>query len=196
MNNGSGDRLTVSLRGGGRLKARQIRLTGLWLRPHGRALARGLPCVAARGAVAKVNVTTRATAASVTVRGAPGRGSSSNPSSRRVTKRRRHFPTVGWVTRSSRATAVWVFPAAHPRITRARKAVACAVFGRRAQFSSAPRSSALTSNVGIGRPSRRIRVLLSPRRTHSAATPFHELRTQDTRWHLDYRRRDLRITKI
>jgi hypothetical protein len=37
MNHGSGDRLNVSLRCGGTLKARQIRLTVLWLRPHGRA---------------------------------------------------------------------------------------------------------------------------------------------------------------
>jgi hypothetical protein len=34
------------------------------------------------------------------------------------------------------------------RISRARKAVACAVFGRRAQFSSAPRSSALNTKSG------------------------------------------------
>ena len=119
MNNGSGDSLNVSLRCGCKLKARQIRLTVLWLRPHWRAMARVLQCVASRGVVSKVNVTTRSTAASVTVRGAPGRGSSSNPSSRFATKRLRHLPTVCLVTRSSRATAVFVFPAAHPRISRA-----------------------------------------------------------------------------
>ena len=143
-------------------------------------MARVLQCVASRGVVSKVSVTTRSTAASVTVRGAPGRGSSSNPSRRFATKRLRHLPTVCLVTRSSRATAVFVFPAAHSRITRARRAVACAVFGRRAQFSSASRSSPLTINSRSGRPSRRIRVLLSTRRTHWVANLFHELRTQDT----------------
>jgi hypothetical protein len=54
-------------------------------------------------------------------------------------KRLRHLPTVCLVMRSSRATAVLVFPAAQPKIRRARRAVACAVIGRRAQFSSVPR---------------------------------------------------------
>jgi hypothetical protein len=44
------------------------------------------------------------TCASLTVRGAPGRGSSSSPSSRLATNRVRHFPTVCFVTRSSRHT--------------------------------------------------------------------------------------------
>jgi hypothetical protein len=41
-------------------------------------------------------------------------------------------------------------PAAHPRISRARRAVACAVFERRVQFSSISRSSALSTNSAIG----------------------------------------------
>jgi hypothetical protein len=59
MNNGSGDSLNVSLRCGCRLNARQIRLTVLWLSPHCRAIARVLQCVASRGVVSRVNVTTR-----------------------------------------------------------------------------------------------------------------------------------------
>jgi hypothetical protein len=151
MNSGSGDSLNVSLRCGCKLKARQIRLTVLWLRPHCRAIARVLQCVASRGVVSRVNVTTRSTAASVMVRGAPGRGSSSNPSSRFATKRLRHLPTVCLVTRSSRATAVFVFPAAHPRISRACSAVACAVFGRRARSREPrvlPHSTPTPGSVG------------------------------------------------
>ncbi len=102
MNNGSGDSLKVSLRCGCRLKARQIRLTVLWLMPHCRAIARVLQCVASRGVVSRVNVTTRSTSASLTVRGAPGRGSSSNPSSRFATKRLRHLPRSAW-SRAARA---------------------------------------------------------------------------------------------
>ena len=59
-----------------------------------RAMARVLQCVACAGVVSRVRVTIRSTAASVTVRGAPGRGSSSSPSRRWVIKRWRHFPTV------------------------------------------------------------------------------------------------------
>ena len=39
-----------------------------------------------------------------------------------------HFPTVGLDTLSSSATAVFVFPSAHPSIIRARWANACAKF--------------------------------------------------------------------
>src|SRR5215469_406522 len=44
----------------------------------------------------------------------PGRGSSSNPSTPRSTKRRRHLPTVCTVTRSRAATALLLKPKAQP----------------------------------------------------------------------------------
>src|SRR6266508_2966785 len=71
--------LNVLTRCGRRLNARQIRLTAVWLSPHRRASVRVLQCVASRGVVSSVTRITRSTSASVIRRGAPGRGSSSNP---------------------------------------------------------------------------------------------------------------------
>ncbi len=105
MKRGSVESLNVSLRCGWRLKARQMRLMALWLKPVRLAIARVLQCVAALGFVSRVSVTTRSTWASVIVRGAPGRGSSSRPSSRCVTKRCRHFPTIGREMPRTAATA-------------------------------------------------------------------------------------------
>src|ERR1700730_4838278 len=79
-----------------------MRLTVLWLNPHRVAMARVLQCVAARGVASSVSVTICSTWASLMRRGAPGRGSSSNPSSRAATNRLRHLPTVCLVRRSSR----------------------------------------------------------------------------------------------
>ena len=71
--------------------------------PLALAIMRLLQCVAARGFSCSVLAITRSTCASLMVRGAPGRGSSSSPSSRRATKRPRHLPTVCVVTCSWRA---------------------------------------------------------------------------------------------
>src|SRR5438046_10594967 len=71
-----------------------MRLIALWLNPLRLAIARVLQCVASWGFVSTVHRTTRSTCASVICRGAPGRGSSSNPSSRLLTKRARQRPTV------------------------------------------------------------------------------------------------------
>ena len=180
MNSGSGDSLNVSLRCGCKPKARQMRLTVLWLRPHCRAIARVLQCVASRGVVSSVNVTTCSTAASVTVRGAPGRGSSSNPSSRLHEEatppladgllghaqlaRHRGVRLPGRAARGSGARAA-PSPARSsdggpsPPASRVR-----------------PRSASPAESVGH----RRMGVLLSTWRTHAIATLFHELRTQDT----------------
>ena len=113
-------------------KARQIRQTALWLRPVAVAIARLLQCVASSGRVSKVRVTTCSTCASVIRRGAPGRGSSSKPSSRCCRKRCRHLLTICGVTRCCCATTWFSCPAAQPRISRARWARACAVVRRRA----------------------------------------------------------------
>src|SRR5262249_41736855 len=156
-----------------------MRWTALRLSPLACAIERVLQCVASAGLVSSVRVSTRSTCASVIVRGAPGRGSSSSPSRRRARKRWRHLPTVCLVSRSSCATTVLVRPAAHPRISRARWATACAVFARRAQRSSVSRSSIVRISGGIGRPVR-IGVLPSIERTFEAHNLFHDLPRQDT----------------
>jgi len=63
---------------------------------------------------------TRSTSASEIVRGAPGRGSSSSPSSRFVMNRDRHRFTVVRLSRSAIATCVLFLPSALARMMRAR----------------------------------------------------------------------------
>src|SRR6266571_530527 len=179
MNSGSFDSLKDSVRCGCKAKARQMRLTVLRLSPQACAIERVLQCVASAGFVSSVRVSTASTVASVTVRGAPGRGSSSKPSSRFARKRVRHFPMVCLVRRRSHATRVFVLPAAHPRISRARWANACPVVGRRVQRSNVSRSSSVIVTGGIGRPVR-MSVLLSLLRTRSTHNLFHSFQRQDT----------------
>src|SRR5947207_9469016 len=159
MNSGSFDSLKVAARCGWRAKARQTRLTVVSLRPVFAAMARVLQCVASRGIVSSVRVRSRSTSSSPTRRGAPGRGSSRKPSSRRPTKRARHFPTICSVTRKRVATTRLGAPVAHSNTMRARRASACAVFGRRAHRSRVSRSALVTTNSAFGRPVR-IRHLL------------------------------------
>ena len=90
ISSGSGDSLKISLRWGRNPKARQMRLTVMRLRPVAGASERVLQCVAPGGVVSNVVMTTCPIWASVTVRGVPGRGSSSNPSIRSRAKRVRH----------------------------------------------------------------------------------------------------------
>ena len=152
MNSGSFDSLKVSVRCGWRPNARQMRLMALWVRPQ---LARHRPRAPVRRVprvVSSVRVITRSTSASVIVRGAPGRGSSSRPSSRCARKRERHLPHRRRdSTRARSPTCVLFFPSAHARMIRARWASAWLVFGRRAQRSSVSRSSAVsTSGLSTG----------------------------------------------
>src|SRR5712692_7427545 len=77
IKSGSLDSLKVVARWGCSAKARQIRLTVLWLSPAFAAIPRVLQCVASRGVVSRVRVRTRSTSSSSTHRGAPGRASSS-----------------------------------------------------------------------------------------------------------------------
>ena len=88
-------------------------------------------CVAPWGVDSSVRVTTASTASSVILRGAPGLGSSTNPSRRLLTNRFRHLPTVGAVTRSCRATFLLDFAVAHARMISERNASPCAVVRRR-----------------------------------------------------------------
>jgi len=75
-------------------------------------IERVLQCVASLGVDSNVSMMTRSTSSSETLCGAPGRGSSSNPSVRRVTNRWRHLPTVEFVIPSCSATALLVMPSA------------------------------------------------------------------------------------
>ena len=152
MNSGSVESLNVSTRCGRRANARQIRLIALWLSPTACAIDRLLQCVASTGFVSSVRMMTCSTAASVIVRGAPGRGSSSNPSSRFATNRARQRPTVWRVTRTGGATAAFGAPAAQASTIRARCASPCAVVGRRAHRSSVSVSSAVNTSGTLGRP--------------------------------------------
>ena len=93
-NSGSVDSLKVSLRCGCSPKARQMRCTVETDRPDALAIERVLQCVAARGIVSSVVVTTSAILSSPILRGAPGRGSSSSPSRRRAANRLRQVATV------------------------------------------------------------------------------------------------------
>src|SRR5262249_18340829 len=74
--------LNVSARCGLRPNARQIRPTVDCDSPLAWAMPRVLQWVAWDGLVSRVRVTTFSTASSVTVRGAPGLGSSASPSNR------------------------------------------------------------------------------------------------------------------
>jgi hypothetical protein len=71
--------------------ARQIRDTAVWLIPSSAANDRVDQCVALIGVLSRVRVITASTWSSDTVRGRPGRGSSTRPSSRSATNRDRHF---------------------------------------------------------------------------------------------------------
>jgi hypothetical protein len=93
MNSGSRDSLNVSARCGCSRNAFQIRPTVERLNPEWAAIEARDQCVASRGVDSRVSATTRSTSSSVIVRGAPGRGSSTSPSSRSATNRARHFPT-------------------------------------------------------------------------------------------------------
>ena len=122
MNCGSGDSLKSSIWWGLRPNARQIRLIAVCDMPTSFAIDLVDQCVASEGVSSSVMTMTRSTAASVIVRGAPGRGSSDNPSRRRATNRARHFPTVAGCTPTSAATSLFVAPPAHANTIRHRNA--------------------------------------------------------------------------
>jgi len=152
MNSGSRLSLKAWLRWGCSEKARQMRLTLLWLSPVAWARERVDQCVAAGGGLSKVRASTRSTAASLRRRGVPGRGSSSSPSRRRRTKRCRHLPTVASATCTRRATSVLLRPAAQSSTMRARKGKACAVLGRRVHSNNRCRSAGARVRGESGRP--------------------------------------------
>lgn len=143
--------LNVSARQGCNPKVRQIRDTVDCDNPVAAAICRDDQCVALPGLAFRVSTITRSTWASDTVRGRPGRGSSSKPSTRSTRNRDRHVMTVGRDAPTSRATSLLDKPSAHAKTIRARNANACAVERLRVNNSSASRSSTLnTTGVSFG----------------------------------------------
>ena len=159
MSNGSGDSLKLFVRCGCSPKACQMRCTLIGLTPVAFASVRVLQWVAPRGVVSNVRVTTASTCVSLIVRGAPGRGSSSSPSTPLSINRCRQRPTVGFDIRSFFATVVLSSPVAHASTIRARRASWGAVRARCAIESSTCRSTFVTTNAALGRA---IVHLLSP----------------------------------
>jgi len=88
----------------------------------------------------------------VILRGAPTRGSSYKPSSRRSAKRLRHFPAVTLLHRTFAATATSDRPDALASTIRARVATLRLERGRRLSRSSSSRSSDESSISVFGRP--------------------------------------------
>jgi hypothetical protein len=94
MNNGSVDNLKVSSIHGLSPNAFQMRLTVGWDIPVALAIPLVDQWVASAGFSVSVLTTIASTWSSVTVRGTPERCSSARPTSRLVTNRDRHLPTV------------------------------------------------------------------------------------------------------
>ena len=132
MNCGSADSFQVCTRCGLSPNARQIREIADCDIPVAVAIDRVDQCVSFLGGLcSKVAVITRSTCSSVILRGAPGRGSSVNPSKRSRTNRDRHLRTVSRDTARLAATSVFDRPCAHSNTIRDRNTNACAVVRRR-----------------------------------------------------------------
>jgi hypothetical protein len=124
MNGGSVDSFQASSRWGLSPKARQIRTMAVWLMPVARAISRVDQWVASVGVSSSVLVITASTCSSVIVRGAPGRGSSTSPSRRRVANRPRHLPTVAACTPNRLPASTFDKPSAQANTIRQRTASA------------------------------------------------------------------------
>jgi len=101
----SDDILSPSTRCGFSSKSAQIRPIVERLSPERFAIDARDQCVALSGLDSKVVTRTSSTWSRLTDAGRPDRGSSTRPSRRSATNRRRHFPTVGTLTPRSAATA-------------------------------------------------------------------------------------------
>ena len=156
MNCGSLLILNVSTRCGLSPNAFQIRPTVDFDNPLSAAIDARDQCVASAGWRSSVATTTCSICSSPIVRGAPGRGSSANPSKRSSTNRCRHLPTVCGHTPNSAATSLLDLPSAQPNTIRHRCASACDDFARRAHRCNVSRSSSVNTNSATGRPLRAI----------------------------------------
>jgi hypothetical protein len=122
-----------------------MRCTADCVSPTSRAIDRVDQCVASLGVDSSVLVITSSTCASVTVRGLPGRGSSTSPSKRSTANRLRHLVTIARTTPTRSAISVFFSPSAANSTIRERCANACALIRRRAHASNCSRSSSLNS---------------------------------------------------
>ena len=130
-------------------------LLAVWLQPEGApdavhrrcvsptsvAIERVDQCVASPGVVCSVLTITSSTLSSLIVRGRPGRGSSSRPSSRWAANRDRHVIAILRDTPSRSAISVFFMPSATSNTICARCASACALDRRRAHASNSARSA-------------------------------------------------------
>jgi hypothetical protein len=110
------------MRCGARPCSRQIRLTVVWLRPHALAIDRVVQRTRPGGGGCSVMPITRATSCGLIRRGAPDRGWSSRPRTRRRWNRERHLPTACFDTRKRPATDRFDPPSRQARISAARRA--------------------------------------------------------------------------
>jgi hypothetical protein len=109
-------------------------------------------CVALGGVDSNVATSTSSTCSVVVVAGLPGRGASTNPSSRSSQNRERHFPTVDAVTPTAAATSVFDKPAAHLKTIRERNANAWEDLRRRSHPTSCSRSGSVNARTALRRP--------------------------------------------
>jgi hypothetical protein len=149
-NKGSFDSFQVSTRCGASPNARHTRDTVDCDIPRCAAIARVDQCVASRGAVSSVAVISASTCVSDTVRGRPGRGSSSSPSRRCPANRLRQVVTVLRANPSRTAISVFEPPSAAANTILLRVARPAALVRRRAQDSNCARSVSL-SRISTGR---------------------------------------------
>ncbi len=173
-NSGSVESFQCSTRWGCRPNARHTRETVDCETPVTAAICRVDQCVPPSGGLQdNARTITSSTRSSATVRGAPGRGSSTRPSDRSATNRDRHFPTVAPLRPRRSATSLLLTPVAHSKTIRDRNANACAVFPRRAHLSNCSRSLSVSVRTAFGRP----RAAIIKEYYHI----YHKLLTQDTR---------------
>src|SRR6266702_2414143 len=179
MNSGSLLGLNVSARCGLRRNAFQIRPTVDFDSPDRFAIDARDQWVASFGACSKVATTTSSTLSSLIFRGAPGRSSSTRPSSRRTTNRDRHLPTVGRDTPSRPATSALDSPSAHASTIRQRNANACALLRRWDQPTNVSRSTSDSASSALGRPRPAIRQSLH-QQSHHRDTTLPQLDNEST----------------
>ena len=120
--------------------------------PTALAMERSDQWVAPAGVVSSVRRMVSAISSSPILRGVPGLGSSSSPSSRCAAKRRRHLPTVFASALTSAQIALFSKPVAAANTIRARRAIAWPVLWARASDSSSRRSAALSTIDTAGLP--------------------------------------------
>ena len=133
-------------------KAFQIRPIVVLDNPERLAIDARDQCVAFIGVSSNVATTTCSTCSMLIEGGRPGRGSSTSPSRRSATNRRRHFPTVASAQFSCAATPLLSVPFAQESTILDRSANAWEDFARRDHRTNCSRSSSVRISSVLGRP--------------------------------------------